>query len=71
MTFGNSKSHAHLQIMMKVLTLFQIISVNDVASVAGTRSVSARAKLHQKWQKQTNLEPHAYFHIRRRQSAKF
>ena len=42
-TTKNSKSHAHLQTMMKHSTKFQVSSIKDVAGVAGTRYESARA----------------------------
>ena len=39
----NSKSHAHLQIMMKHSAKFQVNSMKDVAGVVGTRYKSTRA----------------------------
>ena len=45
----NSKSHAHLQIIMKHSTKFLVSSIKDVAGVAGTKYESARAI---KWPKQ-------------------
>ena len=47
-----SKSHAHLQIMMKHSLKFQVDSIKDVAGVAGTRFESAGPYLRQKWPKQ-------------------
>ena len=50
----NSKSHAHLQIMM---TQIQANSIKDVAGVAGTRYESARAitssKMAEKYKSET------------------
>ena len=39
----NSKSHAHLQIMMKHSAKFQVNSIKDVAGVAGIRYELERA----------------------------
>ena len=38
----NSKSHAHLKIMMKHSENFQVNSIKDVAGVVGKRYESAR-----------------------------
>ena len=42
MTIEKPKSHADLQIMVKHSAYIQIISIKDVAGVAGTRSKSTR-----------------------------
>ena len=67
----NSKSHAHLQIMMKHSAKFQVNLIKDVAGVAGTRYESARAITLSKMAETKNQEPHAYLHMIRSQSIKF
>ena len=47
-----SKSHAHLKIMMKHSSKFQVNSIKDTEGVAGTRYESARAITLSKMAKQ-------------------
>ena len=66
----NSKSHAHLPIMMKYLAKFQINSSKDVAGVAGTRYESAKGHNVVNNGQNKNQKPHIYLVLMRRQSIK-
>ena len=67
----NSKSHAHLQIMMKHSAKFQVNLIKDVAGVVGTRYEAARTITLSKMA-ETKIRNHMHIFIMiRRQSTTF
>ena len=58
----NSKSHAHIQIMMKHSAKFQANSIKDGAGVAGTRFEFARAITSSKMA-ETKIRHHMHIFI--------
>ena len=70
-TTKNSKSHAHLQIMMKHSAKFQVNSIKDLAGVARTSFESASAVTLSKMAETKIKKTPAHLHFIRRQTVKF